>query len=361
MNDIAKPFQVADTFKHLKPSQSLGAGISSGFTWIGYKAMKWSLNHEGENHLFTLADDNLCPYIDVVIVGMNPNISKMFYEPGTYTEDSASAPICASLNGDKPDPGVPEPQNPVCAGCKWDAWGSGQRKGKACQDHRKLAVLLLPWMTKKMLDKPLLEPVYLKVNPNSLKSLKIFGDGLIHKNIHYASIVTRITWDLKKPWVMNFVLKQALKNEDAQVVLPLLEAPMTKNIIGSRVEIYEEEQQPPAPKTAELEETGLAATFNAAKEEIIPPKKTAPQADDAAPAKRGPGRPRKPVPQNPATPHMPGHDISQAQQVAQPEQQAEASNGDDTKPLWDIADPEMDETVAKLTQQKAGKIGKMLT
>ena len=45
---------------------------------------------------------------DVVIVGASDTISKVYYPPGEFDEDSAGAPICASIRGDVPDPGVPD-------------------------------------------------------------------------------------------------------------------------------------------------------------------------------------------------------------------------------------------------------------
>jgi hypothetical protein len=107
-------------------------------------------------------------YLDVVIVGDAPYTSKIYFPPGEFNEDSAGAPICAAVKGDKPDPGVSAPQSRTCATCthnEWKTLPSGNR-GKECQDHKRLAVLLMPKMTTKMMGSPLMEPVYLKVPPS---------------------------------------------------------------------------------------------------------------------------------------------------------------------------------------------------
>lgn len=344
MNDLTK-ITVADAFKHLRPTQSLGEGISSGFVAITYSNQKWALRLDGKTKMFANEDGTLNPNLDVVIVGMNPNISKMFYHQGTYVEgQSNNPPVCASLNGDKPDPGVPEPQNPVCAGCPHNEWGSGQGKGKACQDHRKLAVLILPYMTKGMLDKPLLEPVFLKVNPNSLKSLKSYGDSLQYRGVHWATVITRVIWNPKKPWEMSFTVLQPLTDKEAPVILPLLDSPMTKNIIGSKVEVYEEEQAPPAlqKKTAsQQQDSGLLQAFEGVKD----------SGGNVTPMKRGPGRPRKATELNPPT--KPEH-FPTEQQAESPQQ--ETGNGGGVTPPWDEADAELSEAVNRLTEKKMNKM-----
>jgi len=345
MNDLTN-FQVADAFKHLKPTQSLGEGISSGFTSIGYKDMKWALKHEGTTQLFVQATGTLSPHLDVIIIAMNDHISKMYYG-GTYVDGSNNAPICASAQGDKPDPGVPEPQNPTCAGCPNNEWGSGQGKGKACKDHRRLAVLILPYMTKGILEKPLKEPVYFAVNPNSLKALKAYGDSLQHRGIHFATCITRITWSVKTRWLMEFKLLQMLTNAEAPVVLPLLDSPVTKNIINVKSGVYEDEQEPPPPRTQQQQpvSTGLMEAFGNPATPNMPGHKiinatAAPAAPEQAPAKRGPGRPRKALPQQQAAPTEPA------------QENEEASNGGDVTPPWDEDDPDLSDAVTKLTADK---------
>ena len=170
MNNVIK---ISNAFKHL-PVRNVAEGLNvGGFSSIGIRGKVWSLKHQGKTYNFVREDDGTpLSYLDVVIVGDAPYTSKIFFPPGEFNEDSAGAPVCASVKGDKPDPGVSMPQSKTCAACthnEWSTMPSGNR-GKECQDHKRLAVLLMPKMTTKMLGSPLMEPVYLKVPPGSLRS-----------------------------------------------------------------------------------------------------------------------------------------------------------------------------------------------
>jgi hypothetical protein len=345
MNEPAK-IEIAPKFRHLRPDTDMSEGVASGFTWIGYKLQKWSLNHEGVNRLFLLENGSVNPNLDVIIVGKNKNVSKQYFE-GVYLEGTNNPPVCFSINGDRPEPSSPKKQHATCAGCPKDAWGSGQGKGKACQDHRKLAVLLLPYMTKGILEKPLREPIYLKINPNSLKILKAYNDSLVHRNVHPAQVITRITWNPKKPWEMKFDILQPLTDAEADVVLPLVDNnPTVQNIIGGKVEIYEPEEELPAPGSKV--NSGLLSAFgnddndtNAPQPSPFPQRPPFSQSEkisnvtDITPVKRGRGRPRKPP---------------EEQQTAPEPEVQEPGNGGAAS--WDEDDSELSAAVAKLTTEK---------
>jgi len=331
MNELAK-IEIAPKFRHLRPDTDMSDGVSSGFTWIGYKLQKWSLNHEGVNKLFLQENGSVNPNLDVIIVGKNKNVSKQYFE-GVYLEGTNNPPVCFSINGDRPEPSSSKKQHATCAGCPKDAWGSGQGKGKACQDHRKLAVLLLPYMTKGILEKPLREPIYLKINPNSLKILKAYNDSLVHRNVHPAQVITRIVWNPQRAWEMKFEVLQPLTDAEADVVLPLVDNnPTVQNIIGGKVEIYEPEEELPAPGSKV--ESGLLSAFGKDDDANAEPKKTS-NVTEITPIKRGRGRPRKP----------PEEVVEKAADV-----QEEAGNGGAAS--WDEDDTELSAAVAKLTTEK---------
>jgi hypothetical protein len=251
---------VADAFKHLDPNQSLAEGIGSGFSRIGIKGKNWSLFHQGEKYLFVRDDDGTpLPYLDVIIVGVNPKISKMYWD-GEYQDDSQEAPTCSAIDvNNGPDPGVPEPQATSCGVCKHNEW-LPNRQGKECQDHKRVAVLLLPYMkTKPAMEAPLLEPVFFKVPPASLKPWKAYADSLNHRGAHFATVVTRITFEPGKLFQMNFTFKQPLTNAEAPLVLPMLEDSQTRNLIGT-IPVVREIGPAVVPKE-EAQETGLMAAF----------------------------------------------------------------------------------------------------
>jgi hypothetical protein len=331
---------VADAFKHLGVGRPLGEGIStSGFSWLSLKSKTWTLHHQGETRMFTREDDGTpLPYLDAVIVGVNPGISKVFYI-GSYTEGSAAPPDCASTDGVKPDPGVPQQQNPICGTCRHNAWGSAvSGKGKACQDHKKIAVLLMPYLTKKLFDgQPILEPVYLKVPPDSLKNWKAYGETLQHRGAHWASVITRIGFAPDRLFQLTFAFHKALTNAEAPVILPLLEDPQTLNLIGTGP--GGGAALPHIPEVPEPEDTGLLEAFGKA-----PPAPVAPPTTAVGRRGRPPGSPNKPKPPEPRT----------AAPAPEPQQ---TSNGGAS--AWDAApeDADLDDRVKNALK---GKISGMM-
>jgi hypothetical protein len=219
------PVQISKLFAG-RPVRTLGEGLSvGGFSSIGIKGQRWSLRHQGESYPFLRDDDNSpLTYLDVVILEDNPHTSKLYFGDGAFTEESAAGPICASVKGDVPDPGVSMPQNKVCATCRHNQFGSGAAgRGKACQDNRRLAVMLMPKMTLKMLGNPLLEPVFFKVPPASLKTFKAYGDQLRHQGLPHEAVITRMSFNPEKNWEIVFKLVEGLSDKAAEHVIMLLE------------------------------------------------------------------------------------------------------------------------------------------
>ena len=236
---------VPSALKHLMPQKHLAGGITSGFARIGIKGKVFTLYHQKQAYRFIREDDNtVLPYIDAVILDANPNKSKLYY-PGTYNEDTTTGPTCAAINGDVPDPGVPVPQSKTCGTCRHNEWitlPNGGR-GKECQDHKRVAILLLPYMkTLPAMPAPLQEPVYFKVTPASLGAWKSYTDWLQHQGLNSAQVITRISFDPIKNWLMKFEAKQPLTNDDAPAVVEALESPLIRAIIGTTTEIVEDSE-----------------------------------------------------------------------------------------------------------------------
>lgn len=367
--------KVAKAFAHLDPSRSLGDGIIGGFSSINYRGKVWSLRHQGANYHFLREDDGTpLSYLDVIIVGMSPYISKVYYPPGEWSEDAAGPPVCSAVKGDVPDAGVPEPQARSCAVCKNNAWTTlpNGGRGKFCQDHRRLAILLMPAVTAKMLGSPLTEPVFLKVPPGSLTSLKNYGDALTHQGIPFEAVVTRISFSPDKLFRMIFRGQQMLSDKEAPVVLPLLDDPRTKRLIGDQPIIQEIRDDGPPP--TETVETGLLGAFGGGLTEVPPPnplpkvrtlqrlpssepaqpkpklaphiaidpeadRGPGPRPDQEAAPKRRPGRPAK------AATAAPTADVTPA---AQPEQPTENTQN----PMWGEASNEIEQEIAELLGKK---------
>lgn len=185
-------------FNHRKPSGMLGnakAGIQPSFAVVGYKGRNWWLKWQGDNVLLrnqqTGQPDQT---LEVVIVGVNQAVSKIFYAK-SYTEGDNDAPDCASTAGIRPDPGVPHPQNDLCATCKHGAWGSriteAGKRAKECQDSRRIAVVPLADIENKTFGGPML----LRIPATSLQNLSKFSDFLSLKGVDLPWVATRIGFD----------------------------------------------------------------------------------------------------------------------------------------------------------------------
>jgi hypothetical protein len=226
-------------------TDNLASGIGQSYGVINYKGKVWSLRYRGERKTFIRADDGTpANYLDVIILGQAPSKSKSFYAKyDPNSGDSGERPICSSIDSVLPDDDVATEQSPTCALCPRNVWKTDAttgRRGRECQDYKRLAVLVLPTQTKLILGSALMEPVFLRVPAASLNSLAILGETMSKQGYHYASYITRITFDPQKSWPeMQFRPVQELTNAEAPVILELMGNMLVERITvgdGSRRE-----------------------------------------------------------------------------------------------------------------------------
>ena len=129
--------------------------------------------------------------LNVVIVGANPRLSKVWYA-GDYTVDrESSTPDCFSLNGETPSDRSELKQNDLCASCPQNAWGSKitpeGRKVKACADQKRLALV--------MADKTDGDIYLLQVTPSSLGNLNAYQKTLQTRGVAPDIAITTISFD----------------------------------------------------------------------------------------------------------------------------------------------------------------------
>jgi hypothetical protein len=241
-----------------------------------------------------------------------------------------------------PDPGVPIQQSKTCGTCKNNEW-KPNRGGKDCQDHKRIAILLLPYMkTRPALEKSLVEPVFFKVPPASLKVFKNYCDSLQARGAHFASVITRVSFNPEKQFEMVFQYLKPLTDNDSDLVLPLLEDTATRNILGGMPEF----QQLAAPAVDTPQETGFAAAFGRRMETTPKSEAFEQQAEITAPnlpAKRGPGRPKKSV-----EAVQPAENVKDVQEVAEAQPSA-------------FEEPQDSELDSMMNQVLGSKIGKMMS
>lgn len=121
-------------------SSVMSAVVTEGFSFprISIRAGRYRLVEDGVE---TPVGINL----DVVIVGANPRVSKVFYAKPFDGAAEGVRPDCFSNDGIKPDESIQNPVANGCANCPHNVLGSkvtpSGAKSKLCGDQRHLAVV----------------------------------------------------------------------------------------------------------------------------------------------------------------------------------------------------------------------------
>lgn len=284
--------QVSTKFANVKTENDLAAGVQAGFGLIGYKGKVWSIRHRGETRNL-LRDDGDGPRhsIEVVILKGASYISKIWYEQG-YVEGSTAPPDCFSPNGIVPDPSSTKRQSAACANCPQNVWGSklteAGKKGKACGDSKRLAVVPLGDIANEMFGGPML----LRVPAASLQDLASYGNKMQNLGYPYFAIATRIAFDSNEAYPkFIFSAIRPLTDEEADQVLALQGSAETQRVLAEGSELTAAEA--PAPQTVEnaFEQPPSQPKPTAATKPAVTPKvtpKTEPKAETVSTGGFGP-------------------------------------------------------------------------
>lgn len=265
--DWMKTSKPSQAFAALDPQESLAEGIGTGYPVIGYKGKIWSIRVRGENHLILRPDDGSpVSYLDVIILRQAKVKAKSYYLAGEYDEHASAGkrPMCASIDGVRPDPDVQQQQSTLCGTCPRNEWhtDTNGKKTRECADYKRLAVLILPNQTVRLFGQPLMEPAFLRVPPASLNALAVFGDNMAQQGWPFSSFITRVQFDPTKSHP-EFVFKalQALTDSEAATVLGMREDLGSRRITGED----------------EIECRALIALPVAANARVIPPELNKPR------------------------------------------------------------------------------------
>lgn len=250
-----------------------GIGSGIGYPRISLKGARFRIiEGDTETVLDSLA-------IDVVIVGANPRLSKLFYAKQWAPDAEPEAPDCQSLDGIAPDPESTSPQNDLCATCPQNAWGSKinpstGKEIKACSDLKRLAVVAA--------DDPT-GPIYLlNVTPAALKGLNQYQKELTVRGIPPEIVKTRITFDTDASFpLLKFGFGGFLDADVQSNVDSLFGSQAVKEVTGETPRQAVAVPAIAAPKPAAV---AVAAPKPVVKE---PEPVAAAPAPEPAPAKRG--------------------------------------------------------------------------
>lgn len=192
----ALPAHLQERLRAIGVAKELGEGITAGFATVSLRGKAWRIKHRGEERLLLNADGRTPRYmLNVVLVKAAAGISKVWYETG-YVEGSNAPPDCWSVDGRVPDRASPKLQNPTCAGCRWNAWGSsrtqgGSGKGKDCADSKRLAIVPAADVENEVNGGPML----LRIPPASLGELGKYYQELASMGLNYFEVETEMSFD----------------------------------------------------------------------------------------------------------------------------------------------------------------------
>ena len=205
----------------VKSTNVFAAAVSAGgFPVVSIKGKVFHVQRGDERTLITKGEDGEpAASLEAVIVAVNPNKSKVYYDQG-YEEGSAAKPTCYSNDGLAPAADAEEPQSKKCATCPHNQWGSritdNGGKGKACGDSMRLAIAPPDQLN---------DPMLLRVPAASLKTLGQYGAQLAKRGVEPHHVVTRIGFDynVAHPALTFKAVRFVEEHELAEVEAVLLE------------------------------------------------------------------------------------------------------------------------------------------
>ena len=271
----------------VKTQNAFASAVSvGGFPVISIKGKVFHIQRGDERTLVTKgADDEPASSLEAVIVAVNPNKSKVFYDSG-YEEGSVAKPTCYSNDGIAPAADAEDPQAKKCAACPHNQWGSritdSGGKGKACADSMRLAVASPAQLN---------DPMLLRVPEASLKTLGQYGAQLAKRGVEPQHVVTRIGFDYNVAHpALTFKAIRFVEEEEMHEIEGVLfeEAETiglitgTSNGVMPEVEHKAEIEAPKkSPKVVEAEEEAEVAPKAKVKvEDEVAPKKETAKVDD---------------------------------------------------------------------------------
>lgn len=174
---------------------NLAGGIISGFAVVSIRGKVWRARFKGDEHIIRdKKDGEPKRRLQVVVVGVGPNVAKTYYA-GAYVSGNTEAPDCASTDGVRPDAGVADPQSSTCATCPMNQFGSrvteAGKKGKACQDNKRLAIVPADDIENSVFGGPML----LRIPPSSFQSLDQVSQVLAKNRVPFYGAVLDIGFD----------------------------------------------------------------------------------------------------------------------------------------------------------------------
>jgi hypothetical protein len=204
--EVQLPAHLLSAFEGIESNIHAGVSVPT----LSFKNKVWSVREGEQVRQITLESGGVSvpsPIVDVVIVGKNKSLSRMYYD-GPFAEGLNTAPTCTSIDGVTPDKFADKPQARSCAECPHNVVGSKLAQDrvtpiKACGTNQRLVVV----PAKDITSKPLLltfrgNSLYDPENSDNEKLGKFCYSGyeksLTRNSVsNTAMVITRIGFDTR--------------------------------------------------------------------------------------------------------------------------------------------------------------------
>ncbi len=218
-------------FQGVDAGDDLSGGITGGYGMLRIRGKVFTIHYQ-QQELPLMREDGDGPKgsVEVVILKANPHLSKTWYENG-WDESSTNPPDCSSANGVVPDAGVPKRQSQACANCPRNQWNTAPNggKGKACADHRRLAITPLADLPNEAFGGAML----LRCPAASLQELAAFDARYKAAGYPYFAMGIRVSFDPKESFPkLLFSAIRPLSEAEAAVVLAMRTSDAVARVIG---------------------------------------------------------------------------------------------------------------------------------
>lgn len=323
---------------------ALMAAIGDMRNRIGLKGNRFRQIVQGQE--VGVFDEN---YLDVIIVGVVPSLSRLFYKDKYKNSGDNSPPTCYSVDNVTPADDVKQKQNPICGTCQQNVKGSAFTEDgyatKACGYFRRLVVMLPGDVSLYTLDVKSMGLFGESQKERGLFNLNEYAKFLNNNGVDASVLITRLSFDTEQsvPKLMfkalcyiseSEVIDVKQVSEGGQIEEYLLINMKTVDLSGEQVltdetgdDVEAEQpeiqqapvrQAPPAqtaPTTRQAAPTRPATTAPA---QTAPARQPAPAQRQTAPVQRQQA-PRQTAPRQQA---QPVQEQAQTQDVQQQQQQA---------------------------------------
>lgn len=260
---------------------AMGGIKAGGFPRISIGGAKFHMIDGDDKILLTDPNNPELPamQLEVVVVGFNPGISKIFYKD-KWAEGDAGEPDCSSDDGITPDPHVATPQCTNCAGCPQNQWGSKiseqGKQIKACSDNKRLVILPVAELDES-------KAIAFTITPASLKPWAEYVRLLDSKGVEISTCVTKIQFDPTVTFPkLQFKFGRYLTPEELAIVRQRETEDDVRLIASPR------KSAPQAPRAAAPATPAQPAAPAPAPAPAAPPAPDAPAAPAPAPAQAKP-------------------------------------------------------------------------